>query len=97
MICFFYDILLLGDNMEEKYLKLHALTLRNEEILRDKECVCIYCKKDFNYKDIVDFIGDSDGLTAECPYCHIDSVLPKEYDGYVVTKEDLDYLYEFYF
>lgn len=83
--------------MEEKYYNLHRLTSRNEEILRDKKCVCIYCKKEFDYKDIVDYISDSDGLTAECPYCGIDSVLPKEYDGYVVTKEDLDKLYEEYF
>ena len=33
--------------MEDKYLKLHALTSRNEEILRDNKCVCIYCKKEF--------------------------------------------------
>lgn len=83
--------------MEEKYVKLHGLTLRNEEILRDKKCVCIYCKQEFDYKDIVDFISDSDGLTAVCPKCGIDCVLPKEYDNYVVTKEDLDNLYEEYF
>lgn len=83
--------------MEDKYFKLHALTSRNEEFLRGNKCVCIYCKKEFDYKEINDYIADSDGLTAECPYCHIDSVLPKEYDGYSVTKEDLDNLYEMYF
>lgn len=83
--------------MEEKYVKLHGLTSRNEEILRDKKCVCIYCKKEFEYKEIENYIADSDGLTAECPYCRIDAVIPKEYDGYIVTKEDLDNLYEMYF
>ena len=83
--------------MEEKYYGLHRLTSNNEEILRDKKCVCIYCKKEFDYKNIKDYIPDSDGLTAECPYCGIDSVLPKEYDNYVITKDDIDMLNEMYF
>lgn len=83
--------------MEDKIYELHRLTSNNEEILRDKKCVCIYCKKEFNYKDIDNYVADIDGLTAECPYCHIDSVLPKEHDGYVITNEDLDKLYEEYF
>ena len=32
-----------------------------------------------------------------CIYCRIDSVLPKEYDNYVVNQEDLDILNEMYF
>ena len=83
--------------MEEKYYGLHRLTSNNEEILRDKKCICIYCKSEFEYKDIKDYIPDSDGLTAECPYCGIDSVLPKEYDNYVITKDDIDRLNEMYF
>jgi len=83
--------------MEEEYYKLHRLTSNNEELLRDKKCVCIYCKKEFDYKEIENYIADSDGLTAECPFCNIDSVIPLEYDNYKVTKEDLDNLYEMYF
>ena len=83
--------------MEDKIYELHRLTSNNEETLRDKKCVCIYCKKEFDYKDIEDYVAGIDGLTAECPYCHIDSVLPKEHDGYVITSEDLDKLYEEYF
>ena len=83
--------------MEEKYYNLHRLTKNNEEILRDNKCICIYCKKEFDYKEINNYIPDSDGLTAECPYCNIDSVLPIEYDGYKITKEDIDTLNEMYF
>ena len=83
--------------MEEKYYNLHRLTSRNEEILRDKKCICIYCKNEFDYKEIDDYVADSDGLTAICPKCGIDSVLPKEYDGYTVTKEDIDLLNKEYF
>ena len=83
--------------MEEKYYRLHRLTSNNEELLRDKKCVCIYCKNEFDYKKIENYIADSDGLTAECPICGIDSVMPLEYDNYKVTKEDLDILNEMYF
>lgn len=83
--------------MEEKYFKLHRLTSVNEEILRNKKCICIYCKKEFDYKDIVDYIPDSDGLTAICPCCKMDSVLPREYDGYLITNDDLEHLYNEYF
>ena len=62
-----------------------------------KHTECIYCKKEFEYKEIDNYVADIDGLTAECPYCHIDSVLPKEYDGYTLTKEDIDTLNEMYF
>lgn len=83
--------------MEEKYFNLHKLTLNNEQILKDKKCLCIYCKKEFDYKEINDFNSDSDGLTAICPNCGIDCVLPKENDGYLITTEDLDILYDMYF
>ena len=61
------------------------------------KCFSIYCKNEFEYKNIVDYITDSDGLTAICPKCGIDSVLPKEYDNYVITKDDIDMLNEMYF
>jgi len=83
--------------MDDKYLKLHGLTFKNEEILRNNTCVCIYCKKEFDYKEIENYISDSDGLTAECPFCKIDCVLPKSYDGYTITKDDLENLYDLYF
>ena len=83
--------------MDDKYSKLHSLSLSNEEIIRDKKCVCIYCKKEMDYKEIVDYIPDSDGLTAVCPFCGMDSVIPKEYDGYIVTLEDIEKLNEEYF
>lgn len=83
--------------MEEKYFELHRLTSNNEEILRDHKGVCIYCKKEINYKDIIDYIPEVNGLSAVCPFCGIDSVIPIEYNGYRITKEDIDQLNEMYF
>ena len=94
---FFYVIIILVKYMEDKYYELHRLTSMNEEMLRDRECVCIYCKKSFGYNEIIDYIPDSDGLTAVCPFCGMDSVLPKEYNGYVISDDDLDNLNREYF
>ena len=86
-----------------KYQKLHSYCFGNRELLKkNKECVCIDCGAVFDpaYLDEVDFwawhydIND----TAICPFCSVDSIIPRVLDdGYIVTDEDIIKLEKYYF
>ena len=64
---------------------LHRYSSRNRALLeRSDRAGCFYCQSLFDPKEIVDWVdgrqvetGDTaDGVTALCPRCGIDSVLP---------------------
>jgi len=44
-----------------------------------KECGCYFCLRSFPSTDVVDW-ADLDEMTALCPHCGIDSVLPSVTD-----------------
>lgn len=76
--------------MHEKYNKLHKLSFQNKTLLKEaKQCVCFYCGKRFSFLEIEDWIEDRNGLTAQCPYCQTDSVIPAVVNGEEITDEDL--------
>ena len=63
--------------MDKIYRDAHKLCSNNRSILREsKLCGCFYCLSLFNYDMVTDWIDDIDG-TALCPFCSIDSVIPK--------------------
>ena len=67
---FIYD----GDQ-EEKIA--HSYSINNEQAVRDsKECGCFFCLKIFKSEEVKKWASDDKGMTALCPYCGIDSVLP---------------------
>lgn len=82
----------------KRYEELHNLTFKNKEILKKyKKCLCIYCGKEFDVSEIDSWVKDKNNLTAQCPYCFIDSVIPKKIDNQEISKEELNNLYKYYF
>ena len=82
----------------EKYEKIYKLSFENEKILKDgKRCVCVYCFNRFDVSEIKDWIEDTNVLTAQCPHCQIDSVIPEVVDGEKITDEDLRKMKESWF
>lgn len=63
----------------EELLKIHKLSSNHKKLLmKDDICGCFYCLSIFSPKFINDWIEDDNDLTAICPYCGIDSVIPKD-------------------
>lgn len=81
----------------EELLKIHKLSSNHQELLMKEDiCGCFYCVSIFNPKLITDWIEDDNDLTAICPYCGIDSIIPKHY-GYQLNKELLEEMREYFF
>ena len=58
---------------------LHRLSARNRDAVQgDRECGCFHCLRTFKASAVTDWAPESDGgeVTALCPFCGIDSVLP---------------------
>lgn len=78
------------DNNIERVI--HSYTFENRRLLkRYKECTCLYCGYTFNYTKINNWVKDQNELTAICPKCGIDSVVPtrvnNNVDNYTLTEE----------
>ena len=75
---------------KEDLKALHKLSFKNREQLSNEEKLCcFYCKSYFQFADIEEW---ADGqLTALCPECSIDSVIP------YVDKQILNTMYHEYF
>jgi hypothetical protein len=79
---------------DEELKGFHRHSLRNEpEVKASRRCGCFYCFGFFSPADIDEWWdkGDDDGrdplpLTAVCPLCGIDSVLPESPDYVLDTK-----------
>ena len=86
------------NNIPEKYSELHKLSFQNEKLLKEvKQCACFYCCKRFNVSEIKDWIEDKNGMTAQCPYCQIDSVVPAVVDDREISDEDIKIMNEYWF
>lgn len=82
--------------MNEQVIHAHKFCTNNREMLKnDSVCGCFYCLRIFSPDEITDWIHDK-SETARCPYCGIDSVLPKS-AGYTLTKEFLKDMYDYWF
>jgi len=76
--------------------KAHKHSINNkEEIMNSKVCGCFYCREMFVPTEIKHWIKDSK-LTAQCPYCLIDSVIG-DASGIPITKAFLDAMYKRWF
>ncbi|MEI0559354.1 cytoplasmic protein [Brachyspira intermedia] len=64
--------------------------------MKEDVCGCFYCVSIFSPKLITDWIEDENDLTAICPYCGIDSVIPN-YSDYQLNKELLKEMREYFF
>jgi hypothetical protein len=74
---------------------LHRLSSKNRDMLaRSSRAGCFYCGEFFAPAEITDWVdgrqvetgSTADGVTALCPRCGIDAVIP-EVDGLVLSKE----------
>lgn len=55
---------------------LHRRTRSNRAELETSEvCGCIYCERIYSPTEIVQWIDDKGGETAECPHCGVDAVV----------------------
>lgn len=54
-----------------------------EKVIKSDICGCYYCLNIYKSQFVTEYIEDKKGLTAECPKCSIDSVVPydEELDG----------------
>lgn len=82
-------------SLKEEYENLletiYSYVTANMEVLAAQEiCTCLHCKEDFSYSEIDTWIKDNDGLTAICPKCGIDAVVPYEIpDTRIVLDKDI--------
>uniref|UniRef100_UPI003F4C4C0B hypothetical protein n=1 Tax=Brachyspira catarrhinii TaxID=2528966 RepID=UPI003F4C4C0B len=66
-----------------------------ELLMKEDVCGCFYCVSIFIPKLITDWIEDQNDLTAICPYCGIDSIIPNHSD-YQLNKELLKEMREYF-
>lgn len=66
-----------------------------EELQKSKVCGCFYCNRIFEPKEIKSWIPDGK-LTAQCPYCDIDSVIG-DASGYSITESFLKAMHKEWF
>jgi death-on-curing protein len=67
-----------------------------DEIQRSEICGCFHCRELFAPGEVVDWIQDSRGDTAQCPRCGIDSVIGSA-SGFVVASQLLERMHERWF
>lgn len=88
------------DHREQQYLHQHSSRHR-AAVERSELCGCFYCRSVFPPNEITEWIGGAndnldDGVTALCPRCGIDSVLPSG-AGIVITPELLADMNRYWF
>jgi hypothetical protein len=83
-------------NNEGSLILVHRFCTSNEADLAVSEvCGCFYCMKIYSPSEITNWINDSDGKTAVCPHCGIDSVLPG--NRVELSKDFLKKMHEVWF
>ena len=57
--------------------KAHKASTRNKDaVSKSRLCGCFHCLSIYPASDVVEWIEDNGGFTAECPKCGVDSVIP---------------------
>lgn len=87
---------------QKEYDIITSYCFANRKLLkRYKDCICLFCGKEFYYTKISQWVNDEPEITAICPFCGIDSVVPKEVhnkvDNFTVTKELQESIKKYYF
>lgn len=71
------------DSILEKQMKIKELIIaatdNKDALSKVEDCTCYYCAKSFKVAEIVEWCDN--GLTALCPVCKVDSIVPgNDYD-----------------
>ncbi len=78
-------------------LRAHDYCTANQSDLRQSQRAgCFYCLAVFDAKEVKEWIPDKTDMTALCPRCGIDSVIP-ENAGFPLTEEFLREMYDHWF
>jgi hypothetical protein len=84
-------------------IQKHSIRHR-ERIERSVQCGCFYCLATFSPAEITDWVdlpnGEEDerrGVTALCPHCGIDAVLPDNVPGAPLSAELLETMKKHWF
>ncbi len=84
----------------EEYLEAahDASSNHKMELFHSEQCGCFYCLEVYDPKEIKEWVGEShSGLTAVCPKCGIDSVIPSS-SGYPVNdRKFLEEMHQVWF
>ncbi len=72
------------------------VTGNKEELERSSICGCVGCKEIYRPTEILDYIEDTIGMTAVCPYCFTDAIIG-DASGMKVTKKNLRKLNKIWF
>ena len=81
---------------EDECRLAHRYCAANEAYVHESDkCGCFFCLKTFGARDVVNWLDDSDGKTAVCPYCGVDSVLPDSKAD--ISEEFLEKMYKEWF
>lgn len=90
------------DEKKKEYDIITSYSFANRKLLkRYKDCICLYCGKEFDYTKVCQWVNDEPEITAVCPFCGIDSVVPKHVenrvDKFTVTKELQEEIKKYYY
>ena len=88
--------------LERQYDIITSYCFANRKLLkRYKDCICLYCGREYPYTKINSWVQDAPEITAICPFCNIDAVVPKhvgnQVDKFTVTKELQEAIKKYYF
>lgn len=89
-------------DLERQYDIITSYCFANRKLLkRYKDCICLYCGKEYPYTKVSAWVQDEPEITAICPFCGVDAVVPKSVDNkvdkFTVTEELRQAIKKYYF
>lgn len=81
--------------------EIYKRSFRNRDLIKTaSECHCVYCLRAFPPDMITEWLdpkeAEGEGQTAVCPFCGLDSLIPKNRDLHL-TSDLMGQMHEKYF
>ncbi|MCR4562077.1 MAG: hypothetical protein K5694_02595 [Bacilli bacterium] len=74
---------------EKQYKRIYDATKDNQlSVLKSSECLCLFCDSRLSSRDIKDWVDTPEGVSAVCPICQADAILPDP-EGSGFTKDEI--------
>lgn len=75
----------------------HKASFQNERLVKESTmCGCFSCRRVYPATEVRAWCPDREGLTAICPYCAVDSVIP-DASGWPLTAKFLTKMWRRWF
>lgn len=88
---------LIGKDTQTMLKDAHKYSVCNQKLVeKSPRCGCFSCRRVFDSNKIDEYFTDKTGMTAICPYCSIDAVLP-ECNPYGISERFLDKMHRKWF